>query len=184
VKKNQKFVILDRDGVINYDSENYVKSGQEWIPIPGSLEAIRKLNNAGWKVVIATNQSGIARKLYSVETLAQIHNKLQKQLFIKNALIDGICFCPHHPDENCQCRKPKTGLIDKILCNFNIEKENTFFIGDSEKDMIAAHDANVRKILVRTGNGKRTEKKLSPAPSMPVYDDLLSAVDALLAQPV
>lgn len=175
-------IILDRDGVINYDSPNYIKSRDEWQPIPGSLEAIVKLNKAGFKVAVATNQSGIGRGFYTFSTLLQIHQKMHEALAALGGHIDMISICPHHPDENCTCRKPKPGLIYKIAEHFNLDlsQAKILAIGDSLCDLKAAKMAGCQPILVLTGNGQSTLNGLTAdLKDTQVYEDLAHAVNAI-----
>ena len=176
-----KLVILDRDGVINYDSPDYIKSPNDWVEIPGSMAAIALLNQKGFKVAIATNQSGIGRGYYSQETFAAIHNKLITTLKAANGKIDKLVFCPHIPEDNCLCRKPKPGMLEEILIFFNIDpKQNVvYFVGDSAIDIQAAKAAHCQPILVRTGNGEATIKKLAATEAVPVFDDLLAFAKSL-----
>ena len=164
-------IILDRDGVINYDSDSYIKSPDEWIPIPGSLEAIAKLSKAGIQVVVATNQSGIARGFYDEFVLKQIHQKMLEAIQVHGGALSGIFYCPHGPDENCQCRKPKPGLIRQISEALQIDTQGAPFVGDSIRDIEAAIAGGCQPILVKTGNGQKTAKNSTL--SVPVYDDLL-----------
>jgi D-glycero-D-manno-heptose 1,7-bisphosphate phosphatase len=150
------FIILDRDGVINYDSDFYIKTPEEWLPIPGSLHAIAELTQAGYRVIIATNQSGLARKLYDHETLQKIHEKLLHEVKEAGGAIEEIFFCPHHPDEKCDCRKPETGLFQQIHKKYKLNLAETFFIGDSISDVRAAINAGCIPVLVMTGNGMDT----------------------------
>lgn len=175
-----KLIILDRDGVINQDSDDYIKSVDEFIPLPGSLEAIARLNQAGYRVAIATNQSGIARGFYDIATLNAMHDKLRRLLNNLGAGIDMIAFCPHGPDDNCDCRKPKAGLYREIAQRFEISLENVPIIGDSLRDLEAAIEVGAMPILVRTGKGMRTLAKENGLNDIPVYDDLADAVTALL----
>ena len=175
----KQLVILDRDGVINHDSVDFVKSAEEWFPLGGSLQAINLLKERECVVVIASNQSGIGRKFLSLETLAEIHNKLFKLLLKDGCIIDGIFFCPHKPGDSCLCRKPLPGLINSIQTQFKCEFEKTLFIGDSQRDLDAAKAANVEGILVRSGNGLETEKTLPRDNKVKVFDNLLQAVNAL-----
>lgn len=177
----QQLVILDRDGVINVDSEHYIKSPDEWQALPGSLEAITTLNKANIKVAIATNQSGLARGLFDLTTLQLIHEKLTKQLAQYGGHIDGIFFCPHGPDDGCGCRKPKPGLLEQALNAFSISPKEAIFVGDSIRDIQAAHTAACESALVKTGNGKRTLAN-HPEYSGPVFDDLKQFVETLLGK--
>lgn len=177
-----KVVVLDRDGVINQDSVSYIKSADEWLPIDGSVDAIATLSSSGFKVVIATNQSGIGRKLFDETTLAQIHSKLCFLVEEAGGLIDGIFYCPHTPEENCQCRKPATGLLQQIESEFACSLTDSYFVGDSYKDIQAALAFGCKPILVRTGKGAQTESRIQREnlADIPVYDDLASAVQQKL----
>ena len=173
-----KVVVLDRDGVINQDSDNYIKSVDEWLPIDGSIDAIAKLSNAGYKVVVATNQSGIGRKLFDEYTLAQIHSTLCAMVEKAGGFVDAIFYCPHTPEDNCQCRKPETGLLQQIESEFACSLAGASFVGDSYKDIQAALAFGCKPVLVRTGKGTETEKRiqLENLADIPVYDDLAAAV--------
>ena len=174
-------VVLDRDGVINEDSDDYIKSPNEWMPIPGSLEAISRLNHANVQVVIATNQSGIARKLFDIRTLNDIHHKLHQSLSKVGGHLDGIIFCPHGPDDGCHCRKPQPGMLEEIAQRFRCELTDLYFIGDSLRDIQAAQAVDARPILVKSGKGSRTLASNNPELSgLPVFDDLSQAVDEIL----
>lgn len=167
-------IILDRDGVINYDSEHFIKSPDEWVPIPGSLKAIANFKKEGHRVVVATNQSGLGRGLYDEKTLEAIHQKMKNALAKEGGELDGIFYCPHHPDDGCDCRKPKPGLLLQIAKAFDADLSDAVFIGDSERDVEAAHAAGCRAILVRTGNGERALDNGFSHADVPVFDDLLS----------
>lgn len=143
------FIILDRDGVINFDSDAYIKAPSEWTAIPGSLEAIADLNRAGYQVLVATNQSGIARGLYDIATLDAIHEKMQSELSNVGGYIDAIYFCPHHPDEQCACRKPKTGLFEAMRMQFPVNFTETYFIGDKWSDVEAAFAIGCQPLLIQ-----------------------------------
>jgi D-glycero-D-manno-heptose 1,7-bisphosphate phosphatase len=162
-----KLLILDRDGVINEESTAYVKSPEEWHPIPGSLEAIALLSQTGWQIVIATNQSGIGRGYYDESMLSRIHNKMHQALDALGGKIHHIFYCPHHPEAGCLCRKPKVGLLEQIATQYDLSfpfKAQTIpFIGDSARDLMAAHDAGCQPILVLSGNGEKTLKTLQAA---------------------
>ncbi len=174
-----KLIVLDRDGVINEDSEAYIKSPEEWHPIPGSLEAIAALNRAGYQVVVATNQSGIARGLYDLDTLARIHEKMHQALAAVGGHIEAVFFCPHGPDDDCECRKPRPGLFHDIAGRLRISLKGVPAIGDSLRDLQAAEAVGARPILVRTGKGRKTEAGLGDS-DIPVFDDLAAAVRWLL----
>jgi D-glycero-D-manno-heptose 1,7-bisphosphate phosphatase len=173
-------VILDRDGVINQDSEDYIKSPQEYIPLPGSLEAIARLNAAGYQVAIATNQSGVGRGLFEQTTLDAMHDKLRDLLVEVGGHIDAIVFCPHTPQAQCGCRKPRPGLLQQIGERLGIVLTDVPVIGDSLRDLEAARAVGARPILVRTGKGERTLRKGEGLDGVAVYNDLATAVDALL----
>jgi D-glycero-D-manno-heptose 1,7-bisphosphate phosphatase len=174
-------IILDRDGVINYDSPYYIKSPAEWHPIPGSLGAIAKLNQAGYQVAIVTNQSGVARGHYDLETLNQIHEKLIAELAAVGGRIDSLIFCPHHPDENCFCRKPKPGMLRQVEDKFGMDLTGVFFIGDSLVDMQAALAVGCKPLLVLTGNGQETLKNNPEMmSSIPHFHNLADAVQYVL----
>lgn len=180
---DERWIILDRDGVINVDYVDYVKNLSEWQSIPGSIEAIANLSNAGYKVAVATNQSGIARGLYSVETLDEIHAHLDTLVEQRGGVIAGIFYCPHKPEDHCNCRKPKPGLLDEIEMQFAIDLSGVPFVGDSERDIQAAMLKGCEPILVRTGKGAATAELFSGDERYKhvlVYDDLASYVDALL----
>lgn len=177
-----KLIILDRDGVINEESEDYIKSPEEFHPLPGSLEAIAALNHAGYPVTIATNQSGVGRGYYSLETLHAIHDKLQGLLAQQGGHIDLLLYCPHHPDEHCDCRKPKSGMIKQILSHYpEIKPSEVLMIGDSMRDLEAAWAEHCSTALVRTGKGTKTlEKHFDGLDGVPVFEDLRDCVNALL----
>ena len=149
-----KLLILDRDGVINEDSPTYIKSPDEWHPIPGSLEAIARFSNAGYRIVVATNQSGIGRGLFDLETLGTIHAKMHSAAQAVGGHIDAVFFCPHPDSANCDCRKPKPGMILDILARTGAVPHETLMVGDSLRDMQAGDAAGCRTILVLTGNGR------------------------------
>ena len=178
-----KLVILDRDGVINYDSDEYIKNSDEFIPLPGSLDAIARLNQAGYTVVVATNQSGVSRGYFTEDTLAQMHAKLRRLLSEAGGKIDAIYYCPHAPDDHCDCRKPKPGLLQKILQNYPTDVAHLPVIGDSLRDLQSALAVGAQPILVRTGKGEGTVAKLAQEPDLqnvPVFADLNEAVNYLL----
>lgn len=176
-----KLVILDRDGVINHDSDAYIKSPEEWIPVPGSLEAIARLNREGYRVIVASNQSGVARGLFSMDTLGRIHGKMLDAVRAKGGEIDAIFFCPHGPDDGCNCRKPLPGLFEEIAQRLKINLNGVYAVGDSERDLVAARAVGARPILVRSGKGERTLKKAKTIDGVPVFGDLAGFTDALLS---
>lgn len=175
-------IILDRDGVINYDSDYYIKSPDEWLPIPGSLIAIAQLNRAGYRVVIATNQSGVARGLYDLEMLSQIHEKLIYELASVGGCIEEIFFCPHHPDENCGCRKPKLGMFKQIQEKYQADLSDTFFIGDTLTDIQVAKAVPCKPILVLSGKGQQALMMHPELAAVPHFLNLAEAVHYVLAQ--
>lgn len=177
-----RLIILDRDGVINQDSDDYIKSPQEYLPLPGSLEAIARLNQAGYTVAVATNQSGLGRGLYDEDVLERIHAKLEGLLAEVGGHIDGIFFCPHIPDDNCDCRKPAPGLLQQISAHFAMPLVGVPFVGDALRDLQAARAVGASPILVRTGKGIRTLEKGEELEGVPVFDDLAAVVDTLLTQ--
>ncbi len=176
-----KLVILDRDGVINVDSDDFIKSPEEWIPLPGSIEAIARLKQAGWTVAIATNQSGIARGLFDEATLHAMHAKMASLLAKHGASVDYITWCPHGPDAACTCRKPLPGMYQEIAAHFGCTLQGVPVIGDSLRDLQAAIEVGAQPILVRTGKGERTLAQKSGLPEgLDVFDDLHSAVSTLI----
>lgn len=177
-----RLIVLDRDGVINEDSEAYIKSPAEWVPIEGSLEAIARLSHAGYQVVVATNQSGVGRGLFDLETLMRIHEKMQHAAAVAGGSIDAIFFCPHEPGEECECRKPKPGLLRDVGQRLHVPLDGVPVIGDSLRDLQAAEAIGAHPILVRTGKGRATEAALPPDHEYPVYDDLAAAAQALLTE--
>lgn len=178
-----KLVVLDRDGVINQDSRQFVKSADEWLPLPGSIEAVAALSNAGFSVAVASNQSGLARGLFVETDLSAMHKKLRDLVELAGGSIDLIVYCPHGPDDDCDCRKPRPGLLRQIGARFDHEMSGVPVIGDSLRDLEAAQAVGARPILVRTGNGINTAKKLpSDLRRVEIYDDLAAAVAALIAE--
>ncbi len=172
-------VILDRDGVINEDSDAYIKSAAEWRPVPGSLEAIARFNRAGYTVVVASNQSGLGRKLFDLRALGAIHARMRKELAAAGGRIDAIFFCPHHPDAGCSCRKPADGLFRQIAERFQISLAGVPAIGDSLRDLQAARSAGAMPMLVLTGKGAGAQMA-AEAEGVPVYGNLEAACDAIL----
>ena len=175
-----KLIILDRDGVINHDSDAFIKSPKEWIPIPGSLEAIARLNQAGYRVVVSTNQSGIARGLFDIVTLNAIHQKLHEAAKHVGANIDAIFFCPHAADNNCDCRKPKPGMLHMIADRFNVNLKGVPNIGDSLRDLQAGFVVGCVPYLVLTGKGQKTRDKGGLPPGTTIHENLSAVVDHLL----
>jgi D-glycero-D-manno-heptose 1,7-bisphosphate phosphatase len=175
-------VILDRDGVINFDSDDYIKTVEEWQPIPGSIEAIAALSKAGYRIAVATNQSGLGRGYFSEFTLANMHNLLLDLVEEAGGSIETIVFCPHKPDEGCACRKPETGLIDQIEAELNLSSAGAWYVGDAAKDMELAGRKSCKGVLVRTGKGRETESRLEAdmKNAILVVDDLAEAARAII----
>lgn len=168
------YVLLDRDGVINYDSDDYIKSAEEWQPIPGSLEAIALLNRQGYKVAVFTNQSGLARGLFDFDTLNAMHTKMQSLLAEQGGSIEAIYYCPHAPDDQCNCRKPEPGLLSRFSEDFQISLEGLYFVGDAWKDVETALAVGAVPLLVKTGKGERT-LAAHPESIVPIFEDLYAA---------
>lgn len=176
-------VILDRDGVINQDSSSFVKSSDEWLPLHGSIDAIAALHQAGFTIAVASNQSGLARGLFDRKALAAMHRKFRRLVARAGGRVDRIVVCPHGPDDGCACRKPLPGLLLKLGHRYGVGLEGVPVIGDSQRDLEAARKAGARPILVRTGNGRRTEAALPGAlRKIEVFDDLSAAAAALIAE--
>jgi len=173
-------VILDRDGVINVDSPDYIKSPDEWVPIDGSMQAIAALKQADYQVAVATNQSGVGRGYYSHETLQDIHEKMISAAVAAGGDIDIIRYCPHTPDGDCDCRKPKPGLFEALSRYYERPLQNVPAVGDSIRDLQASAAAGAKPVLVRTGNGEKTLQDPTFDKDTPVYDDLAAFVKALL----
>jgi D-glycero-D-manno-heptose 1,7-bisphosphate phosphatase len=183
--QTMKLIILDRDGVINWDSDAFIKSPDEWIPIKGSLEAIARLNQAGYRVVVATNQSGIARGLFNMEALNEIHQKMHTAAQLVGAKIDAIFFCPHAGEDNCDCRKPKPGMYIDIARRFDTSlRSGVPAIGDSLRDLQAGFVSGCAPFLVLTGKGEKTREQGGLPPGTMVFPDLAAVVDFLLKKPV
>ena len=180
-------LLCDRDGVINLDSEHYIKSPAEFLPIPASLEAVARFSQAGWKVALVTNQSGLARGLFSLAALHAIHTKLHQLLHGLGGRVDAIFFCPHGPDASCNCRKPAPGLMQEALGRFGVRANEALVVGDSLRDLEAAARAKIAPHLVRTGNGLETEQSaLAGSKPLPagtqVHNDLMAVADAVLGR--
>jgi len=184
-KPATKLVILDRDGVINHDSDDYVKSVDEWIPIPGSIEAIAALSRAGYLIGVATNQSGLARGYFDDIALAYMHARLSALVEDAGGHIDALCYCPHGPDEGCNCRKPAPGLLLQISAELQTPLAGAWYVGDAAKDIELALASGCKPILVRTGKGALTEPLLTTEQRAltPVVADLAAAAQLILATP-
>ena len=176
-----KLIVLDRDGVINQDSDAFVKSPDEWIALPGSLAAIARLSQAGYTVVVASNQSGLARGLFDMATLNAIHAKLHRELAQAGGAVDAIFLCPHGPDDGCACRKPLPGMYHDIARRYDIDLAGVPAVGDSLRDLQAAAAAGCTPWLVLTGNGAKTRQGELP-PGTRVARDLSAVADALLQE--
>jgi len=176
-----KLIILDRDGVINQDSAAFVKTPDEWLPLPGSLQAIARLNRAGYRVVVASNQSGVARGLISMASLNAIHSKMRRELSNVGASLDAIFVCPHGPDEACQCRKPLPGMFHDIARRFDVSLQGVPAVGDSLRDLQACAQAGCAPWLVMTGNGSKTVTQQGIPPNTRSATDLAAVVDILLS---
>ena len=174
-------IILDRDGVINYDSEQFIKSPDEWRPIPGSLEAIALLNRWGWRVVVSTNQSGVGRGLFDMDTLNAIHDKMIKSLAQIGGKLDAIFYCPHPADSTCNCRKPKPGMLIEIGERFNTDLTGIPMVGDSLRDLQAAEAVGGQPCLVLTGKGAKTREDPQLPSQTVVFDDLAAVAAHLTA---
>ena len=176
-----KLIILDRDGVINFDSEQFIKSPDEWKPIPGSLEAIARLNQWGWRVVVASNQSGVGRGLFGMDTLNAINEKMVKSLAQVGGRLDAIFFCPHAADSTCDCRKPKPGMFLQIAERFNVSLERVPVVGDSLRDLQAGVAVGCKPYLVLTGKGQKTRDDPALPEGTLIYPDLAAVVADLTA---
>jgi D-glycero-D-manno-heptose 1,7-bisphosphate phosphatase len=178
--KGDQLIVLDRDGVINVDSADYIKSADEWQPLPGSIDAIARLCNKGFVVYVATNQAGLAKKKFTAVDLEEMHFKLNRLVEKAGGAIAGIFFCPHHPNEGCECRKPKPGLLKQIRNTHHRPIASMTFVGDSHKDVMAAFAGDCEPVLVLTGNGRITQRELSAdGPAIAVFDDLAGFADSL-----
>lgn len=178
--RQARLIILDRDGVINHESDQYIRSPEEWRPIPGSLEAIARLNHAGFRVVVATNQSGLGRGLYDTATMIAINDKMHKALAQVGGRIDAVFFCPHTAESDCECRKPKAGMLSEIGRRFGVDLTGVPCIGDSLRDLQAAEAVGAQPILVLTGKGEKTLRDGQFARHTVIFPDLAFAVTALL----
>ena len=174
-----KLLILDRDGVINEDSDAYIKSLDEWIPIPGSVAAIARLSQAGWTVAVATNQSGLARGYYDEATLESMHTRLRQLVAEQGGEVGLIVHCPHGPDDGCSCRKPLPGMLEQIAAYYGADLDGLWFVGDSRGDLDAALAVHCQPVLVKTGKGLRTLAKGLPERTL-VFDDLAAVAAHLL----
>jgi D-glycero-D-manno-heptose 1,7-bisphosphate phosphatase len=180
-----KLVILDRDGVINEDSDDFIKNADEWIPIEGSITAIARLYKAGFCVVVATNQSGVGRGIFGIDELETMHKKMLQLVDEAGGRIEGIFYCPHHPDDQCDCRKPKSGLIESIERSLSTSAAGAVVVGDSLRDLQPAIKMGCRPILVKTGKGQKTFKSLAETPieelnDLEVFNNLADAANFII----
>lgn len=174
-------IILDRDGVINFDSDQFIKNPEEWKPISGSLEAIARLNQAGYRVVVATNQSGVGRGLFDMATLNAIHDKMHKSCALVGARIDAVFFCPHAAEANCLCRKPKSGLLEEIAARYNLSSLiDVPTVGDSLRDLQSAATMGAKPYLVLTGKGSKTQAAGGMPEGTRVFADLAAVAAELI----
>ena len=179
--ETDNLIVLDRDGVINHDSEDYIKTPEEWRPLDGSLDAIAALTAGGYRVVVVSNQSGIGRGLFSEAVLDEIHRKMTSAVEAAGGAIAGIYYCPHTPDEGCNCRKPRPGLLERIKDDFDVSLSGIPFVGDKVADMALARRVGARPMLVLTGYGRATLASLNDT-DVETFPDLASATSALLAE--
>lgn len=175
-----KLIILDRDGVINYDSDQFIKNPEEWKPIPGSLEAIARLVQADYRVVVATNQSGVGRGLFDMPTLNAIHDKMHKAVALAGGRIDAIFFCPHAAEADCLCRKPRSGMLEEIAARYNVNLQGVPAVGDSLRDLESAARMGAQPVLVLSGKGAKTQLKGGLPEGTLIYPDLAAAVAKLV----
>ena len=175
-----KLIVLDRDGVINYDSDAYIKTVAEWIALPGALDAIARLSRAGWTVAVATNQSGLARGYYSVPTLESMHQVLRDAVQQRGGHLGLITSCPHGPNDACTCRKPLPGLLEQIAEHYHTDLDGVWFVGDSLRDLQAAVAVKAQPVLVCTGKGAETARNTLPESTL-IFADLSAVADHLLA---
>ena len=174
-----KLVILDRDGTINHDSDRHIRSPEEWRPIKGSIEAIARLTQAGYRIVIATNQSGIARGYFNTRTLFEIHETLQRAAAQAGGRVDAFFFCPHAADSACACRKPQPGMLVEAARRFNVSPEDTYMVGDARRDVEAAAAAGAKPVLVLTGKGRKTKEEGKLPAGTQVFADLAAFAEHL-----
>jgi len=174
-----KLVILDRDGTINYDSDDFIKSPNEWRPLEGSLEAIARLTQAGYRIAVATNQSGIARGFFDTATLIAIHDTLQRAAMQVGGRVDAFFFCPHKADSACACRKPQPGMLLEAVRRFNVSLKDTYMVGDAHRDVAAAAAAGARPVLVLTGRGRKTREEGNLPPGTEVFENLAAFAEHL-----
>jgi D-glycero-D-manno-heptose 1,7-bisphosphate phosphatase len=173
-------IVLDRDGVINRDSREFVKDADEWLPLPGSIGAIADLSAAGYTIAVASNQSGLARGLFDRNALRAMHRKLRRLVAAEGGRVDRIVVCPHGPDDRCNCRKPLPGLLHRLASHYGTSLKGVPVVGDSLRDLLAAEAAGATPVLVRTGNGRKTSANLPDSlRSVRVFDDLAAVAASL-----
>ena len=177
----QRYILLDRDGVINQDSDLFIKSPEEWQPIEGSLEAIALLTDHGFKVIVVSNQSGLARGLFDQATLNKIHAKMLHLTEQAGGKIEAVYFCPHGPDDHCHCRKPKPGMLKAFAGEYQADLQKIHFIGDSFVDILAARAADAKPMLVKTGKGRKTLLE-HPELNIPIFDNLYDAAQFITSE--
>ncbi len=181
-----KLIILDRDGVINEDSDNYIRSVDEWVPVPGSIKAIADLSKAGYTITVATNQSGLARGYFPESELHAMHNKMNTLVEAEGGEIKTILFCPHGPDDHCNCRKPAPGMVEQLLSLYSAQAGKTWVVGDSLRDLQAGLSAGCKAALVKTGKGERTLKAIAEKEpqleSIPLFNNLKEFSEQLLSE--
>ena len=177
-----RLVVLDRDGVINRESVDFIRRPEEWLPLPGSLEAIARLTRADFTVVVASNQSGVGRGLFSAATLGEIHGRMTRAVEAAGGRLDGIYFCPHRPEDGCECRKPRPGLLRQIEARYGVSLAGVPVVGDSYRDLEAAWSVGARAMLVRTGNGGETEGRLQDGAAVEIFPDLVAVAELLIGE--
>jgi D-glycero-D-manno-heptose 1,7-bisphosphate phosphatase len=178
-KSAGKLLVVDRDGVINQESVNFIRTPAEWIPLPGALQAIAQLTRGGYSVIVATNQSGVGRGLFTAAVLEDIHRAMTAAIEAAGGRLSGIFVCPHAPEANCDCRKPRPGLMRQIEAAFGQSLAGQPVVGDSERDLRAAWAVGAKAILVRTGNGRETEARLARSENLEIYNDLTAVAAAM-----
>lgn len=184
VASERRLVVLDRDGVINQESPDFIRTPAEWLPLPGSLEAIARLSRSGWLVAVATNQSGVGRGIITAQNLAAIHADMTQAIEAAGGALAGIFVCPHRPDEGCDCRKPRAGLLRQIEKRLGLSLTGRPVIGDSARDLQAAAAVGALPVLVRTGNGTATERSVQLPEGTRIFADLAAVADWLLSEKI
>jgi len=177
-----KLIIVDRDGVINRESDAYIKNPDEWVPLPGSLAALSQLTQTGWTVVVATNQAAVGRGLITLEVLETIHEKMRTAVIAAGGRLDAIFFCPHHPNDGCSCRKPKPGLLHQIADFYGVDLKAVPFVGDTQGDILAARSVGARPLLVLTGRGVATLAEMGNTDELEVYANLAAVAKKLIGE--